>query len=266
MNFELFHMHIIEKNENSFNISISQNNNSCLIQFSPEHKNLRYIDCCDLTQTLKLREFQLRKLLHNKRPETYKVGFKLNFVLHDGLPDIAYYDKSKITIIDNTDNDYIVSKSNRKLDKVVELFSDGSYNEIKEKGAFAIVIKENRKEGQVYTKKVAKKGNNLIELAAVNFGLSKLQDYDKVRIITDSQYVIKGASEWLPLWKLNDYMTANGTKAKNIEEWQLFDTLIKNKYIEFEWVKAHSNHKENTICHKEAKSLIQNKPNNEKSK
>ena len=103
-----------------------------------------------------------------------------------------------------------------------------------------------------------------MELLAVNYGLNKLKKYDKIRIITDSQYVIKGASEWLPLWKLNKFVTANGTKAKNINEWNKFNSLIENKYIELEWVKSHSDHFENSICHLKAKSITTKK--NEKDK
>lgn len=255
MNFELFKMDIIDESDTTFKIIISKKNKSSLISFSPKTKELLYLDSNKLSETLKLREFQLRKLLHNKQANSFFKGFSLNFVLHDGLPDVSFYDKSRITVIDNSSNKYCVHKTKNKQKNIIELFTDGSYNHERKSGAFAIVIKQEDKELAIYQEQTNGEGNNLIELLAVNYGLDKLKKHNKIRIITDSQYVIKGASEWLPLWKLNKFVTANGTKAKNIDEWENFDALIQNKYIEFEWVKSHSDHFENSICHLKAKSL-----------
>jgi ribonuclease HI len=255
MNFELFKMDIIDESDTTFKIIISKENESSLISFSPKTKELLYLDSNKLSEILKLREFQLRKLLHNKQADSFFKGFSLNFVLHDGLPDVSFYDKSRITVIDNSSNKYCVHKTKNKQKNIIELFTDGSYNRERKSGAFAIVIKQEDKELVICQEQTNGEGNNLIELLAVNYGLDKLKEHNKIRIITDSQYVIKGASEWLPLWKLNKFVTANGTKAKNIDEWENFDALIKNKYIEFEWVKSHSDHFENSICHLKAKSL-----------
>ena len=255
MNYYLLEMKIINEVNGSFSILILHDNSSCKIYFSPEIKELEYHDNNDLTQFLKLREFQLRKLLHNKRPSSYYVGFKLKFVLHDGLPDTNYYDLTKITVLDNLNNEFNVSKTDKKTSQMTELFTDGSFNHEKKTGGYAILIKTVQNEYFLHQVKTERKGNNLIELLAVIEGLTYLKDENKIRIVTDSQYVIKGITEWLPLWKLNEFYTANGTKAKSITEWKKIDTLIKNKYLEFEWVKAHSDHFENTICDMKAKSI-----------
>jgi len=86
-------------------------------------------------------------------------------------------------------------------------------------------------------------------------GLKKTQHIENLRIISDSRYVIKGLTEWVFNWKLNDWHTAQGEKVKNIEYWQEFDKLTENKYIEFEWVKGHSSQYENSICDFYAKML-----------
>ena len=98
--------------------------------------------------------------------------------------------------------------------------------------------------------------SSLIELIAVIEGLKELADHKKVRIVTDSRYVIKGLTEWLYNWKLNDWYTAQGEKVKNITFWKEYFMLTQGKYIEFEWVKAHSSHFENTICDSYAKELL----------
>lgn len=258
MNYDLLIMEIIKESEGSFTIKISKDKDTCLIEFSPDNKELRYVDNSTLTHYLKLREFQLRKLLHNKRKESFYKGFKLKFVLHDGLPDVNFYDRTKITVLDNLKNQFIVKKTKTKTESIPELFTDGSFNHEKQIGGYAFLLKIDN-ERYIHQVKTKAKGNNIIELLAVIKGLEYLKGHKRLRIITDSQYVIKGITEWLPIWKINDFFTANGTQAKNIDEWKKADKLIENKYIEFEWVKSHSEHFENTICDMKAKTISNSK-------
>ncbi len=258
MNYHMLNMDITDQEKKCFLIRIGMDKESCMIKFSPDLKELTYLDKNALTQFLKLREFQLRKILHNKRPETYYKGFKLSFVLNDSLPDPQFYDRTKITILDNRKNKHHVTKSNNKTEGIPELFTDGSFNHMKQTGGYAILIKEIPSEYKMLQVHTTRKGNNLIELLAVKKGLEYLQNHIKLRIITDSQYVIKGISEWLPVWKMNDFYTANGTRAKNITDWKKIDRLIAGKYIELEWVKSHSDHFENSICDLKAKSITKN--------
>lgn len=259
VNYDLLSMIITNENAGYYSLLITKDKEQCTIEFSPSNKEILYKDNNALTQYLKLKEFQLRKLLHNKRPKSFYVGFKLNFVLHDGLPNTDFYDLTKITILNNTSNQYIVEKTNKKTPNIHELFTDGSYNQEKEKGGFSVLIKTPEGKYLLNQIKTEKKDNNLNELLAVIEGIKYLKNESKIRIVTDSQYVIKGITEWLPLWKLNNFYTANGTKAKNIKEWKEIDNLIKDKYIEFEWVKSHSEHFENTICDIKAKSIYNEK-------
>ena len=96
--------------------------------------------------------------------------------------------------------------------------------------------------------------STLAELHAAIRGLEILSISKKIRIVTDSQYVRKGLSEWIWNWKLNDWHTANGTKVKNIDDWKRFEKLTDGKYIEIEWVKSHRNHLQNILCDSLAKS------------
>lgn len=258
-------MEIIDNINDVYIMMISYEQSTCKISFSPKTKELNYLDNNELTQFIKLKEFQLRKLLHNKRPESFFKGFKLNFVLHDGLPDTNYYDLTKITVLDNQNNKFIIKKTDKKTKAITELYTDGSFNHQKQTGGYAILIKTIKNEYFLNQIETSEKGNNLIELLAVIEGLKYLQDKTKIRIITDSQYVIKGITEWLPLWKINNFYTVNGTKAKNINKWKEIDHLIKGKYLEFEWVKSHSEHFENTICDLKAKSIYNTKKEHEKN-
>lgn len=255
-------MEIIDETQGSYTMIISKDKDLCKIKFTPKNKALVYIDNNSLIQLLKLREFQLKKLLNNKRPNSFFVGFKLNFILQDKLPDVNFYDRTKITVLDNIQNKYLVTKTDKKTKDIPELFTDGSFDHIKKHGGYAILIKSNNNYYTNQVKTKTAKGNNLIELLAVINGLEYLQKETKIRVITDSQYVIKGITEWLPLWKLNDFYTVNGTKAKNIIAWKKVYKLVRGKYIEFEWVKSHSEHFENTLCDMKAKTIMRSNKEN----
>lgn len=200
--------------------------------------------------------YQFKKLLHNKRPRTYYPGFVLEFSIWDGKDTAAFNDRSNIIVVDKRygrDHIYVAEKARNDI---CSIYVDGSFDEEKNKGAYCVII--NRRDGsyeQVYDKSDVV-GSSQMELAGAIEGLKKVQDEREVRIVTDSQYVRKGLTEWIVNWRLNDWHTANGTKVKNIELWKEFASLTDNRYIEFQWVKGHSNQFENTLCDLYAKDKM----------
>ncbi len=93
--------------------------------------------------------------------------------------------------------------------------------------------------------------NNQMELQAVIEGLAALQRSTHVEVITDSTYVAKGASEWLPGWKKNQWRRKEGTQwkpVKNVEFWQKLDELLTFHKVRFKVIKGHAGHVENERC------------------
>jgi ribonuclease HI len=62
---------------------------------------------------------------------------------------------------------------------------------------------------------------------------------------TDSQYVLKGISEWIHGWKRNGWRTSGRQPVKNADLWQELDRLAAGHRIEWVWVKGHAGHPEN---------------------
>jgi len=81
-------------------------------------------------------------------------------------------------------------------------------------------------------------------LAAIN-GLEALNRPARVRIVTDSQYVMKGVTEWLPGWKRRGWKTADRQPVKNIDLWRRLEAALAPHQVEWEWVRGHSGHAEN---------------------
>ena len=87
--------------------------------------------------------------------------------------------------------------------------------------------------------------NNRMELTAVIRALEALKRPATIEVHTDSQYVQKGISEWLPGWKRRNWRTSAGQPVKNQDLWQQLDTLAQQHRIEWHWVRGHNGHPEN---------------------
>ncbi len=87
--------------------------------------------------------------------------------------------------------------------------------------------------------------NNRMEMTAVIRALEQLKRPSTVEVHTDSQYVQKGISEWMPGWKRRNWRTAEGKPVKNQDLWQQLDTLSQQHAIEWKWVRGHAGHPEN---------------------
>lgn len=260
MKMMLFTMEIIDVKNRNYKIKIDNDIEYALIEFNPFKKELHFINNNNLTDYLRANEYQVRKMLHNKRIDTYYVGFNVKFVLTDNKDVKAFNDRSKIVVLDkrnNNYNSYAIDENNAEK-KIYKIFTDASYFEEKKYGGFAFIIEDLKGNYNLYTEKFEEIGSSQAELEAAIKALELLDNIEKIRIITDSQYVRKGLTEWLPVWKLNGFKTINGEQPKNIEKWLSFEKACNEKYIEFQWVKGHSNHFENSLCDMYARDVAKN--------
>jgi len=81
--------------------------------------------------------------------------------------------------------------------------------------------------------------NNRMELSAAILALSSIEEPSNIELITDSNYVGKGITEWMPNWKKNNWKGKSGP-IKNLDLWQLMDSISSIHNITFTWVKGHS--------------------------
>jgi ribonuclease HI len=70
--------------------------------------------------------------------------------------------------------------------------------------------------------------------------LASLKRACDVTIYTDSQYVRKGITEWLPAWKARGWKTADRKPVKNAELWQQLEALAAMHQVRWRWVKGHA--------------------------
>ncbi|MCH8505407.1 MAG: ribonuclease HI [Ectothiorhodospiraceae bacterium] len=128
--------------------------------------------------------------------------------------------------------------------KRVEIFSDGACRGNPGPGGWGGLLRWNGHEkslcgGEPLTT------NNRMELLAAIRGLEALKRPCSVVITTDSEYVRKGMTEWLPNWKRRGWKTASRKPVKNADLWQELDAQVQRHQVEWRWVKGHSGHEGN---------------------
>ena len=87
--------------------------------------------------------------------------------------------------------------------------------------------------------------NNQMELIAAIETLKALKKPTEITIITDSNYVKKGITEWLSSWKRNNWKTSSKTEVKNKNLWEELEKLVNKNKVDWLWVKGHDGNVEN---------------------
>lgn len=128
--------------------------------------------------------------------------------------------------------------------KVVDIYTDGACKGNPGPGGWGALLRYGHHERELFGGE-ASTTNNRMELTAVIRALEALREPCRVRLHTDSQYVQKGITEWLPNWKRRGWRTADGKPVKNADLWRELDALAGKHDIEWIWVRGHAGHDDN---------------------
>jgi len=98
--------------------------------------------------------------------------------------------------------------------------------------------------------------NNRMELTAAIAALEALSRPCTVSVTTDSQYLVKGITEWIFSWMKKGWVNSKKDPVVNRDLWERLYTLTKTHRIEWKWVRGHSGHPENERCDELARAAI----------
>ena len=84
--------------------------------------------------------------------------------------------------------------------------------------------------------------NNRMELMAAIAALEALERPSAITVVTDSNYVKQGVSQWIHGWKRNGWRTADRKPVKNDDLWRRLDAAAARHRVVWEWVKGHAGH------------------------
>ena len=131
--------------------------------------------------------------------------------------------------------------------KNVEVLTDGACKGNPGPGGWGALLRFGAVEKSLYGGE-ANTTNNRMELMAAIEGLTALKEACDVLLVTDSQYVLKGVTEWMDGWKRNGWKTAAKQPVKNADLWQRLDAQVQRHKINWKWVRGHTGHRENEIA------------------
>ena len=129
------------------------------------------------------------------------------------------------------------------------LYADGACSGNPGPGGWGVILKH---AGTGKTKELSggekQTTNNRMELTAVIRGLEAITKASKVKVMTDSQYVVKGMTEWIENWMAKNWKTANKKPVKNVDLWQKLLEAANKHQVSWEWIEGHAGHPENERC------------------
>lgn len=97
--------------------------------------------------------------------------------------------------------------------------------------------------------------NNRMELRAALEALRALTEPCQVVLYTDSEYLKKGITEWMPNWKRRNWRRKGG-KLANVDLWMKLDEEMARHEVRWRWVRGHAGHPLNERVDKLARRAI----------
>lgn len=125
----------------------------------------------------------------------------------------------------------------------IDIYTDGACKGNPGPGGWGVLLKSGNAQKELFGGE-PETTNNRMEMTAVIQALSALKRPCHVILHVDSQYVLKGMTEWLPGWKARGWKTAAKEPVKNVDLWQRLDALVHGggHRVEWRWVRGHNGH------------------------
>lgn len=140
----------------------------------------------------------------------------------------------------------------------IEIFTDGACSGNPGPGGYGAIIKKGKECSEISGYDPATT-NNRMEMTAVIEALRSLDSPSKVRIVTDSNYVVKGMTEWLPGWIRRNWFNSQKKPVLNRDLWETLIELSEPHDIQWEWIRGHNGHAENEKCDRLARDAIRHR-------
>jgi ribonuclease HI len=138
----------------------------------------------------------------------------------------------------------------------VEVFTDGACSGNPGVGGYGVILRSGEREKELSGCEPMTT-NNRMELTAVLKALEALKKPCRVKVVTDSNYVVKGMTSWINTWLKNNWKNSQKQNVVNRDLWEELLRLSKGHEISWEWVRGHNDHTENERCDSLARLAIQ---------
>ena len=127
--------------------------------------------------------------------------------------------------------------------ETVTIYTDGACEPNPGPGGWAALLRYGGHE-KILTGSDPDTTNNRMELTAALQAFEALKRPCQVLFYTDSEYLRKGITEWMPGWRARRWRRKGGALA-NVDLWQALDQAIQPHQIDWRWVRGHAGDPDN---------------------
>lgn len=138
----------------------------------------------------------------------------------------------------------------------VEIFCDGACSGNPGPGGWGAILRYGGHEKELSGGE-CETTNNRMELTGAIAALESLKRPCRVVLTTDSQYLVKGMTEWLDGWVKKGWKNSKKEPVLNRDLWERLKSLAEAHRIDWAWVRGHDGHPENERCDLLARQAIE---------
>jgi ribonuclease HI len=131
--------------------------------------------------------------------------------------------------------------------KKIQLITDGACLGNPGPGGWAAILRYNRHKKELWGCE-PQTTNNRMEMTAAIQGLRALTEKCEVEVVTDSEYLKNGITNWIHGWKRKGWMTAAKKPVVNQDLWKALDEEVNRHATTWTWTKGHADHVDNNRC------------------
>ncbi len=128
--------------------------------------------------------------------------------------------------------------------KKVQLITDGACVGNPGPGGWACILRHGNQKREIYGY-APLTTNNRMELTAAIEGLRAIKEPCEVEVITDSEYVKNGITQWIHGWKRKGWITSAKKPVMNSDLWRQLDEEVSRHKTAWTWTKGHAAHDDN---------------------
>jgi ribonuclease HI len=149
----------------------------------------------------------------------------------------------------------MTAKQTQPTETIVQIFTDGACSGNPGPGGWAALLRYKGVEKQLSGGEPITTNNRMEMIAAIK-ALEALKRPTRVKMITDSQYLMKGITQWIHSWKKRGWVNSQRQPVKNADLWKQLDSLVSKHDVEWSWVRGHNNHVENELVDSLARQAL----------
>jgi ribonuclease HI len=138
---------------------------------------------------------------------------------------------------------------------LVEIYTDGACSGNPGPGGYGAILRYGGKEKEISGCE-KQTTNNRMEMMAAIAALKCLKRPCRVVLTTDSSYLVKGMTEWVPGWIRRNWLNSQKEPVKNKDLWEQLCELGKQHAIQWKHIRGHRGHPENERCDRLARDAI----------